>query len=190
MVDLTSAYLDLKTRKQIRAHLAQNKSMPIVSLQKIFSEKTYSKICSEIKKAKFKIEQEHLTSRCNRAAAHLSVKKILASKEMLEFIKEVTGKQYRLDEAEILKFKHTDYQMRDYPTKTQAELILNCTPKWNEKFGGTITFADKDGNTLQSPHTPNTITIALRPKNISRFITYVNHYAKKKEQIYIIAYLK
>lgn len=189
MASLGAAYRDAKTRAQIRAHFASGGALKSVSLQKIFTPNAYAALAKALRGAKFGKEEDYLSRRCLRAPLPAAAAKILASPEMKSLLADTTGRRVHSLSAEALAFGRANYAMRDEPTASQREIILSLTPSWDEPWGGVVTYIDQDGGTLQVPSAPNTLTVISRPKSISRFVTYVNHYAKNRKARYVIASL-
>jgi len=77
-----------------------------------------------------------------------------------------------------------------YLDKSGIDIIIDITKNWDEKWGGLFTYTDGLGNYVQVPPAENSLTIVKRKKGMNGFINYINHYAKKKERIVLIAKLQ
>ena len=114
----------------------------------------------------------------------------LKSKEAAELVSLIVDKRVRCASIGIAVLTHGDYTLLHDKNKESPgfDVILDLTPQWDNRACGYHSYVDGDSNELvRVDPAPNTLTIVHRPKNVMKFVKYVNHFASKDKRIVLQA---
>ena len=158
----------------------------VVILNKFFSDDSLKKLKSRIKRLKFSKDLELLHH------SYQSVDFSYQSKELTNFLSRIINKKISKLNFKVIKLSWKDYQILNdtFQEKPGVDMVIDITEGWDERWGGLVTYADGLGNYVEVPCTDNSLTLVDRNKGMNRFIQYVNHYAKNKRRIILLARLK
>ena len=157
-----------------------------------FFEDDISKIKSQILKENFKEEYNPISHRkkiLNKKNIHthniLELFEYFKSKEFINLIKEITHLNLRIANIEICKYSHRDYVILNDETKPQntIDLIFDLTSDWKKENGGILTYTTKSEELLYVAPNFNTLTIIHKPKEVMKYLKYINNKAKTNQII-------
>ncbi|MBI2581817.1 hypothetical protein HYV87_01650 [Candidatus Woesearchaeota archaeon] len=180
--DLNHGYLKEETKQKVRKSFFHS-DFPAILLNDFFDQGFYTELKKKILSLNFKRDAVIL----HHSYAISSYK--ITSKEFCDFISFITKK--KIDEitfsAYLLTWK--DYMILNdkYLQKPGIDVIIDLTDNWNAELGGVVTFTDGKGTVYPITPTENSLAIVERKKNLQKYIQYINHYAKDKKRLLLIA---
>ncbi len=155
-----------------------------------FFENDISKIKSNILKEDFKEEYNPISHRkkiLNKkdiyAPKILELFNYFKSKEFTHLIKEITHLNLRITNIELYKYSHKDFIILNDETKPQntVDVIFDLTSDWKKENGGILTYTTKNKELLYITPDFNTLTIVNKPKEIMKYLKYINNKAKTNQ---------
>ncbi len=152
-----------------------------------FEHSYYERLQKQIKELSFKRSYQPSLHSYRSADLPLDVTSLINSKEFISFISKNAKISVKKIEAKAFLFEAKDYTLLHDMTeeKPGIDIIIDFTEKWNERFGGMMTYADGNGHSFMVPSKSNSLIIAERNKGIQRFMQYVNHTAKGRRILII-----
>jgi hypothetical protein len=121
------------------------------------------------------------------------VKELLAwlqSKECAALVSTIVKKTVKLKESCCCVYAHGDYTLLHDKNKELPgyDVILDLTPHWDRRACGHNSYVRDDGaEVVRIPSAGNTLSIVRRPKELQRFVKYVNHHAGKDGRAVLLA---
>jgi hypothetical protein len=99
--------------------------------------------------------------------------------ELQKIITSITGK--KLSKLQFYAYAHKDYSMLldSDNTSDRIDIILDISDSWDESWGGTFIYADEEGEYIELPANPNSLTILKAKKDEKSFLKYINHYSEE-----------
>src|SRR3989344_2300645 len=156
---------------------------PAVSLNDFFSKEFYAELKKKVSSLDFK--KENVVVHHSYAVSSFR----LVSKELSGFLSFVTKK--KVDELNFTAYLLTwrDYMILNdkYLEKPGIDVVIDLTGEWNVERGGVVTFTDGRGTVYPLTPAANSLAIMERKKQLQKYIQYVNHYAKDKKRVFLIA---
>ncbi len=180
--ELNSIYLREETKQKVRKTFLQS-DFPAVILKDFFSKFFYQELQKKISSLHFKRDTVVL----HHAYAVSSF--MISSPEFCDFISFVTKK--KIEEVNFNAYLLTwkDYQILNdrYLEKSGTDIIIDLTGDWSSDWGGIITYTDGQGTVYPLAPAANSVALVERKKNLHRYLQYINHYAKDKKRLFLIA---
>ena len=155
-----------------------------------FFEDDISKIKSKILKENFKEEYNPISHRketLNKKNIHThnipELFNYFKSKEFIHLIKEITHLNFRIANIEICKYSHRDFIILNDKIKPQntIDVIFDLTSDWKKENGGILTYTTKNEELIYVTPNFNTLTLVHKPKEVMKYLKYVNNKAKTNQ---------
>ena len=163
-MNINPLYTNKNTQKEIKKFYEQNGFIQlenfiegdIPNLENLKFEKVYNPIYISKKINKdFKLEIENFEN----------------------FIKEITNSnQINLT---LNQYEHKDFIILNdkTPKDDTIDIILDFTSNWKKEFGGILTYTTKDTEIFYLEPKYNTLTIVNKPKEVMKYLKYINNKA-------------
>lgn len=185
MVDhtgLNPIYLKEETKQKIRRSFLHGE-FPAVILKDFLSKKFYAQLQKKVFALDFK--KEHVVVHHSYAVSKFPI----FSKELSEFLSFITKK--KIDQINFTTYLLTwkDYLILNdkYLEKPGTDVIVDLTDDWDSGWGGVVTYTNGRGTVYPIPSAANSLAIVERKKDLQKFMQYLNHYAKDKKRLLLIA---
>jgi len=170
-----------KLKKEFRKN--NPKSMQLTSFM---DSKSYTLFLKLISNANF-IKKEVRDMHCFFEAKNTNLK-LFNTKEFLSFCSALSGKKIKKSEPSLRMFMKGCYTLvHEETAKKGIEFFFDLTPKWNERFGGQVTYLTYDGSKVITPQYPNTLILAESGRS---YVKYVNNNAKSEGKLLVYGKLK
>lgn len=104
----------------------------------------------------------------------------------IDFLENITNMKFV--DIGVFGFSHRDFDLRKFFEKEGVFFVANVSQKEFEEVGGDI-FIIKDDESLQLPRSINTATLIKVSTEDESFVSYVNHYIKDEEIVYLMGFL-
>ncbi len=180
---INTKYIKKDILHQIKEVFAQRDQFQNIRLQNIFSTEIFKQLKQEIQNIPLQNDINPLSHKrkCAKLPQNLTQK---LQKSGLQTIFDLFS--LKPQEFTVYEYEHRDYSIlldTNQNNKTTFDIIIDLSDEWNEKWGGSYVFIDKQGEYIELDVLPNSITI-LKRKTGERFFTkYINHYAKKQKKL-------
>ena len=111
-----------------------------------------------------------------------------STREFLSFCSVLSGKKIKKAECSLRMFMKGCYTLiHEETAKKGIEFFFDLTPKWNEKFGGQITYLAYDGSKGITPQYPNNLILAESGRS---YVKYVNSFAGSEGRLIVYGRLE
>jgi len=178
----------------VRAAARQFAKEGSIQLRQFLLPDAYKKAALPLQKAalreQYLPDQYHCHEPKKISAAVKQLQRWLKTKEAATIISAVIQKKVRYKESCLCVYTHRDYTVRhDKNTEPPGyDVLLDLTPRWNNRACGHHSYVDADGNELvRIPVAGNTLAIISRPNGAQKFVKYVNHFAGKDRRVVLEA---
>jgi hypothetical protein len=179
-------YAQQKTIVQIMNMFNAQKDLPSIQLPNFFTDAEYGDLKKKVLKLKSKKIYDPVKYRMHLA----SVPSSFVSEDVLKFIAMVTGKKVAKLQLQALSFSNGDYTLicEEDGSVPGIDIMFDFSDDLDKNIGGSAIYVDGTGEYFKIPPKGNSLTLVKRPKkNIRKFVQYLNHYAKNKKRILVIA---
>jgi len=180
--EINPIYLKEDTRQKVRKSFLHS-DFPAVLLHDFFVKGFYAELQKKASALDFK--REVVVVHHSYAVSKLTI----ASKELLAFLSSVTKK--KIDELHFTAYLLTwkDYQILNdrYLEKPGIDIIIDLTEGWDPECGGVVTFTDGRGTVYPLAPAGNSLAMVERKKGLQKYVQYLNHHAKDKKRLFLIA---
>ena len=180
--ELNPIYLKEETKQKVRK-LFLHSDFPAVILKDFLTAEYYSQLQNKVSSLDFKRDTVVL----HHAYAVSQIK--ITSKEWCELLSFITKK--KIEEITFTAYcvGWKDYQILNdkYLEKPGRDIVIDLTDDWNVDWGGVVTFTNGRGTIYPISPAGNSLAIVERKKQLQKYIQYVNHYAKDKKRVFLIA---
>jgi hypothetical protein len=108
------------------------------------------------------------------------------SKDFLDWVEIITSLDFEFSDLKIRRYSWKDFTLiNDKEIEKEDKLIIyfDLTKDWKEEFGGYVTFLTKTEEILYLEPFYNTLTIIYKPKEVMKYLKYINNLSKGKEII-------
>ena len=177
---INPVYLKPEILDKLRQGFKENnpKGMQITSFMDLKSYASFLKKISEAKFQKNEIRDMHSFFESKPdALAFFNIP------EFLSFASVLMGAHLTKSDYTLRMFMKGCYTLIHEETAEEGiEFFFDLTPKWDNKFGGNITYLAYDGSKVITPQYPNTLILAESGRS---YIKYVNHLAKLEGRLII-----
>lgn len=180
--EINPVYLKEDMKQKVRRSFLHS-DFPAVLLKDFFGKEFYAELKQKASSLDFK--KEVVVVHNSYAVSNFK----LNSKGLLDFLSFVTKK--KIDEVNFTALLVTwkDYMILNdkYLEKAGIDVVIDLTADWDSQWGGIVTYTD--GRGTASPLTPagNSLAIVKRKKGLQKYFQYINHYAKDKKRLFLIA---
>jgi hypothetical protein len=156
-------------------------------LNNFFANDFYKKLKKEVFSLNYKKSYIPNLHSYSKASLGKTLHSLFNSKEFLAFISKLMKKKIKNTGGEAFCFSNGDYTILSDKTKRKPgiDIIIDFTDKWNNNYGGKITYVDGKGNYYHLSVKGNSLFIVKR-ENIQRFVQYVNNKGKNNRRYFII----
>ncbi len=181
--ELSLEYMKEEMKQRVRKSFLHS-DFPAVQLNNFFSKEFYAEL--KKKASSLKLKEDLIILHHSYESSSMKID----SAELNEFLSFVTKK--RVDDLTFSVFRlgWKDYQIlhdRYLEKSPGIDIIIDITDNWNPEFGGIVTFTDGRGTVYPLAPAGNSLAIVERSKNLHKYFQYVNHYAKDKKRLFLIA---
>jgi|SRR3989344_2440046 len=182
VTEINPIYLREETQQKIRSSFL-NSEFPALILKDFFSTKFYTELEQKISSLKFKKEVA-VVHHCYAVSSFT-----LSSKYFSAFLSLVTKKKMNdlCFTAYCLTWKDYLILHDRYLEKPGLDIIIDLTERWNSDWGGKVIFTDGEGTVYPLEPARNSIALVERKKGLNKYIQYLNHQAKDRKRILLIA---
>ena len=180
--ELNPIYLKDETKQKVRKSFLHS-DFPAVMLNEFFTPQFYLDLQKKVSALNFKKDTVILHH------SYLISNIKLSSSELCNFLSFITKK--KIDEltfrAYLLSWK--DYMILNdkYLEKPGVDVIIDLTEAWNSEYGGILTYTDGRGTVYPISSAGNNLAVVERKKTLHKYIQYLNHYAKDRKRLFLIA---
>jgi hypothetical protein len=181
---LNPAYQDKSTLSIIHNSYKNNKNFQSVNLSDFFSQEFFESKQKEIHELKYLYET--IVNKYCYARAKVRKLLIINNKEFLEAISKILNRQVTIIHAYAYKFAWKNYQLIDTKEKPGIDIIIDFTEHWEESYGGTVVYKKDNGDFLEVPFIPNSVTLVRRKGKDRKYVKYVNNKCKGNKRYLII----
>lgn len=117
----------------------------------------------------------------------LQLVEFFKSEVFLEFLEESLEIDLDFKEINILKYSHRDFEIISDLEENHEELnvYFDLTRNWKKEFGGTLTYTTEDEEIFYLEPDFNTLNIIFKPREIYKYLKYINNKCKDKKIIRI-----
>lgn len=123
-----------------------------------------------------------LTHKYKIGSWNSQIKQLITNDVFAEFLKQLIGKEYTIQETQYLELGHGDYILR-HECSPGIMFILDVGAELGH--GGDFGFATEDGTAI-IPSAPNTLSLLHVDEATEQFCTYITHHANnKKRKVYL-----
>lgn len=182
MVKINPAYLKEEMKNKVRKSFLHS-DFPAVILKDFFSKDYYQQLQKNVSSLNFK--KDIVVLHHSYAVSNFKI----GSKELLDFLSFVTKKN--IDDLEFTAFLVTwkDYMILNdkYLEKPGIDVVIDVTDGWNPECGGVVTFTDGRGTVYPLNPAGNSLAVVERKKGLQKYFQYLNHHAKDKKRLILIA---
>lgn len=180
-------YLTEESMQQLRKEFAADTKFPSVACKDFLVAASYHELQKHMQRLKFQREERPGSHCFGQADVSPSVKKLLVSTELLEFLERLLGVN-----VQRVSWRAHAFQWKDYwllPEKTEAagvDIVMDISKGWNEDAGGLLVYRDAAGNFRKLPALGNMLAIVERKTGVQRYVQYLNCYAGKNKRNFLL----
>lgn len=167
-----------------------------VQLSNFFTDKEkVEKARTMLKKKKFNRNYSPLTNNVEEADIKeifepevLEIVEFFRSNEFSEFLENTLSLDLDLVDISIKKYSHKDYIIINDLSETKDDyvnIIYDLTEDWKSNFGGILTYTTEEEEIFYLKPSMNTLSIVFKPKEIYKYLKYINNLSERKSIIRI-----
>lgn len=179
---INPAYLQTRILYDAAKRFAQEGS---IQLHQFLIPEAAQKIITALQRAPLALHEMPDRYRCHEPKAvplpGKELQRVLATAhEIRKVISTIVGKPVRFQDACWCVYAHKDYTLLHDKNKEPPgyDVILDLTPRWDNRACGYHSYVDGKGSELvRVAPAANALTIVRRPKDVMKFVKYVNHHA-------------
>ncbi len=185
---INKLYLQEATIQKIISSFNNNKELPSISLINFFENNLFTILRKKILTLKTTPQKKPLQYSYAQSSLPKNLNLFFNHTELLSFISIIINQKVEEIELSYHIFTHKDYLLlHDSLQKKEHhdscfDIIIDLTPKWDEHWGGIITYIDTLGNHHHLPCYNNTLTIIKREKNSQKYLKYINNNTKNNKK--------
>jgi hypothetical protein len=181
---LNPVYKNPSTISFLQKEYQDNKDFSSVTLTDVFTPEFFEKKKKEIEELKYLYEIR--VEQYSYARSKFRNLQIINNKEVLELVENILQRKIRTIHAQSYKFAWKNYWTLKIKEKPAIDIIIDFSTKWDNSYGGNVVFKKDNGDYVEVPFIPNSITIVRRKGKDKKFVKYVNNHSAGKKRFLII----
>ena len=184
---INKLYLNGENTAKLKDIFLANERLPSIIMPNFIGKKDYAMLEMAAKKCRYKIEKEPMHFRYSASETPKSLPELLNSNAMKQLISKIINKKIKKIDGKLYCFGWKDYTLLNDEKieKPGYDLILDFG-KWDESFGGMITYSDGMGNSDALKSRPDTLIIVKRKNRMQKFTKYVNNKSGKRKRLFFM----
>ncbi len=171
---------------KLREALQEQEPVQCITLQQFLTSEAYKKIERELHALNFR--RETIPDRFSYSSCKATSLGPFKNTGLIKFLEIVVNKKLNPISTEAFRLSWKDYSLMHPKTeeKPGIDVIFDCTPEWDESWGGDLVYRDDKGNFVKTPIHPNALTIVVRKRETQKFFQYINNLAKGKKRYVLV----
>ncbi len=179
-MEINPIYVKEETITKLKQLFQTDKDIPHLQLHQFFTPNSFQLLQKQFLNQKYSSHKKPLLfSYSIGKSPHLIDLSVLSS-IIKQKISQIPFKSYQ--------FQHKEYILRNDKTKKSVgiDLIIDLTPHWSDSYGGVLSYT-QGKHTIILPSHPNSLTLIKKNQHTQKYLTYINHYAKKHKRTLLVA---